>query len=106
MTSYAIKSGSQQHKANTRDAIANRVPFETGGALSGGEIWASVGRLQGAEISRFHDDRDEIDYVVSSYATPIAWHTPKGWYVVAQKFSPTTTTHQDVVRLALSEKGL
>lgn len=48
----------------------------------------------------------DVDFVVFSYATPIAWHTPdKGWTIPAVKYSPTTTRrHQPVVRSALAEQ--
>ena len=43
-----------------------------------------------------------IDYVVYSYATPIAWHTEAGvWYIPAIKYSVTTSKHQNVVRRAV-----
>jgi hypothetical protein len=44
-----------------------------------------------------------MDYVVYSYHTPIAWHTPEGWYIVAQKFSQTTSKHQNLTRRAIAE---
>lgn len=104
MTAYAIKSGSQQHKQNTRDAIANRVPFKTGGSLKGvAGNPGTVGRLNEEERSQYYADANSIDYAVLSYGTPIAWHTPNGWHIVAQRFSVTTTNQQTVVRIALAD---
>ena len=38
-------------------------------------------------------------YIVRSYDTPIAWWTPVGgWHAPAQRYSQTTTGHQDAVR--------
>lgn len=40
------------------------------------------------------------DYVVYSYATPIAWHVPgEGWTVPDVKYSVTTSRHQAQARL-------
>ena len=45
-----------------------------------------------------------VDYLVYSYGTPIAWHTDaRGWYVVEQKFSVTTSKHQNYTRRAIAE---
>lgn len=51
---------------------------------------------------------DSPDYVVYSYATPIAWHVPDDgddggarWVIPDVKYSPTTTRHQNLVRTAL-----
>lgn len=78
--------------------IRDRVTFRTYGALcatvtNGLTAWDS-GRLAGTDLERFMVDRPTIDYVVYSYATPIAWHAADGWHRVAQKFSMTTSHHQ------------
>jgi tellurite resistance-related uncharacterized protein len=65
--------------------------------------WATLGELKGAEVLRFMEDSDATDYIVFSYETPIAWHTPAGWYMVEQKFSQTTSCHQGQVRRAIAE---
>lgn len=87
----------------TATAIRDREDFKTSGSLeaktvSGLTSWCS-GRLAGADLDQFNNDMAEIDYVVMSYATPIAWHvrneTTEGrWHRVAQKFSVTTSKHQ------------
>jgi hypothetical protein len=74
--------------------------FATYGALTadrvspGSHHHHSSGMLDSAERERFFATRD-IDYIVYSYATPIAWHSEsKGWHKVAQRFSVTTGKHQ------------
>ena len=75
--------------------IASRTPFQTYGALRGGANEGNTGQLNPDERNRFYEDANHIDYVVYSYATPIAWHsTSRGWHKVAQKFSVTTSKHQ------------
>lgn len=85
----------------TAQAIRDRVPFKTSGALSAEahdphSLYLYEGRLNRDECATLHDDlRIGIDYVVWSYSTPIAWHLTNGeWYKVEQKFSITTTKHQ------------
>lgn len=48
----------------------------------------------------------DADYVIYSYATPIAWHTHYGlWVVPDVKYSVTTTRHQSLVRDAIHGAG-
>jgi hypothetical protein len=61
------------------------------------------GRLNLDEFARFKAVEIQVDYVVYSYGTPIAWHTIDGWYVVEQKFSVTTSKHQNYVRRAIAD---
>lgn len=79
-------------------AIADRVPFKTSGALRavtrGDDGFWNTGRLSEAEYDLYHTTVDTMDYVVFSYNTPIAWHSAAGWHKVDQKFSPTTSHHQ------------
>lgn len=79
----------------TAQAIANREPFKTSGALFADTYsHGTAGYLSREELDAYHADLIDIDYIVYSYSTPIAWHTPSGWHVVKQKFSPTTSKHQ------------
>jgi hypothetical protein len=95
---------------NQRDAIhyiATRQEFKAS-ALSGVDantsgLQGAYGRLDPEEFARFKTDEIKIDYAVYSYGTPIAWHTSEGWYVVEQKFSVTTSKHQNYVRRAIAE---
>lgn len=82
----------------TAEAIRDRVPFTTSGALravaKGDSGFWNTGRLSAAEYEMYHTTVDTMDYVVFSYNTPIAWHSAAGWHKVAQRFSVTTSKHQ------------
>lgn len=61
-----------------------------------------VGRLPEPWREQFYC-RSRGDYVVYSYNTPIAWWTPEtGWVIPDVKYSPTTSRHQSIVRLAVA----
>ena len=91
---------------NQRDAehyITTRQEFKAS-ALMGTFAHIGAGRLQGKELATYEADRVGIDFIVYSYGTPIAWHTLNfGWYVVEQKFSVTTSKHQNYTRRAITE---
>jgi hypothetical protein len=95
---------------NQRDAIhyiATRQPFKAS-ALTGEfkEYTPSTGRLNAEESAKLTADfAQALDgFVVFSYSTPVAWFTTLGgWYVVSQKFSPTTSKHQNYIRRAIAE---
>lgn len=87
-------------------AILDRKAFKTNGALRadalpGTGFYHSGGWLLDGELEQFKTDQPNIDYVVFSYDTPIAWHvsdptTADGrWYRVSQKLSPTTSKHME-----------
>jgi hypothetical protein len=107
---FAIKTGSREHRDNTRLAIRDREAFKTSGALSATEgNYGYSGRLDKAVADAYAENAGKIDYVVFSYSTPIAWHV-KGdtdavddgqWFIPLTKYSMTTTTHQSVVKQAL-----
>ena len=103
---------------NQRDAIhyiATRQSFKAS-ALSGKfyEYTPDTGRLDAEESAtlREHAENEFKNkrtiglgsiYVVHSYGTPVAWYSiSSGWYIVAQKFSVTTSKHQNYVRRATS----
>lgn len=79
--------------------VRDRKPF-TGNTMSARVIEGSdvvtPGKLSGKDLAIFNEDRPFIRYVVLSYSTPIAWWTGtvRGWYVVGQRFSVTTSKHQ------------
>lgn len=87
--------------------ITNRRPFMAGtGNLRGEETAVpTVGALpspHGVTLAQ-----SDVDYVVYSYATPIAWHTCGGtWWVPDVNYSLTTTNHQNTVRAALKYGGV
>ena len=95
---------------NQRDAIhyiANRDEFKAS-ALSGTfkDYTPSEGRLNREEYEILESAMNEsrIAFVVFSYGTPIAWHTDaRGWYIVEQKFSVTTSKHQNLTRRAIAD---
>lgn len=94
----------------TATAIANAEPFTTSGSLRGDArtspgAYLYSGRLNVVECEMLRTDLAiGIDYVVTSYSTPIAWRRVDGkWRVVAQSFSPTTTKHQG--NLYLIDRG-
>ncbi len=93
-------------QTNQRDAIhyiATRQEFKAS-ALSGTNTNEGAGKLDNEETARYNEAvSNGADYFVYSYRTPIAWHTLEGWYVVEQKFSRTTSTHQNYVRRGIAE---
>jgi hypothetical protein len=91
---------------NQRDAmhyIATRQEFRAS-ALEGRAYNVGTGRLDNEEIARYNQDVNTTSFWVYSYSTPIAWYSySTGWYVVSQKFSVTTSKHQNYVRRAIAE---
>ena len=94
---------------NQRDAehyIAERREF-TASALRGyhTNYTPQAGRLNAEEYAKLIDAsaNGKFVYVVYSYGTPIAWRTNEAWYVVEQKFSVTTSKHQNLTRRAIAE---
>lgn len=95
---------------NQRDAIhyiATRQEFKAS-ALTGSfkNYVGDTGRLGGGHCEQLAEAVNTHGgaYIVYSYGTPIAWHTPQGWYIVAQKFSVTTSKHQNAVKRAISSE--
>lgn len=90
---------------NQKDAIhyiTTRQQF-TASALSGSTYSLGGGRLGGKDLAALEAGVNGADYFVYSYDTPIAWHSLDGWYVVSQKFSVTTSKHQNLVRRAIAD---
>lgn len=95
---------------NQKDAIhyiTTRQQF-TASALSGGykNYTPDTGRLNEAESLKLGGVMNENGgaYIVYSYGTPIAWFSLlEGWYVVSQKFSPTTSKHQNLTKRAIAD---
>jgi|Laugrefa1bdmlbdn_1035148.scaffolds.fasta_scaffold02141_14 hypothetical protein len=84
------------------EAIANREDFYASALMGHSGRSNTYGMLNPEEIEKYEAVRDSIDYVVMSYRTPIAWHSSEGWYVVSQKFSVTTSKHQNYVRRSVA----
>ena len=97
----------KSRNSETLDAIRCRRSFETNGALCalayphGFRAWADLLPEYYHRLIRYRPE--DIDYVVFSYNTPIAWHlrSTDAWLVPTVKYSATTSTHQSVVRQAL-----
>jgi hypothetical protein len=90
-------------KVSSRDAwkpIQNRQDFKTHGSLWGTNRPALyTGMLDGYDMSEYRNKYEDIDFVVMSYQTPIAWHYKSAdfWYIVRSKFSVTTSKHQTLI---------
>ena len=94
---------------NQKDAehyIATRQQF-TASALKGKfeQYRPQTGRLNVWESDKLTESRESSEgmYVVYSYDTPIAWFDSEGWYVVSQKFSVTTSKHQNLIKRAIAD---
>lgn len=77
-----------------------------------GVMGTGIMRGQDKELFKLGCYNREIDYVVFSYDTPIAWHyaatlpgNGDGWYISEERYSVTTTTHQRAVRVAIENPG-
>jgi hypothetical protein len=95
---------------NQRDAIhyiATNGQF-TASALSGSsfkQYTPDSGRLNAEEFALLKQATQGTEwvYVVFSYGTPIAWRIDGAdWYTVEQKFSVTTSKHQNLTRRAIA----
>lgn len=94
------------------DIIARRDSFTNSTKSFRGTAWlssygrdAAIGRLPQEWVERFRADlfgdgiRPAMDYIIYSYQTPIAWHTPAtGWTVPDVAYSRTTSGHQRIIR--------
>jgi len=47
-----------------------------------------------AELLREFGRKGELEYVIFSYRTPIAYRAHGEWYIPTTKYSPTTSKHQ------------
>lgn len=82
--------------------IARLESFTTHGNMHGERIERSTGMyatsyagwLRGSAYDRWQADRETIDYVVWSYATPILWHAADGWVRIGHSFSAASSKHQ------------
>lgn len=107
-TQYPTKHG--RNLQNTINAIGARQSFNNS-SRSYDSLWArtspgDVGYLRGPWLDLLVEDRPTIEYVVYSYATPIAWWSKEhGWRMPDIKYSVTTSRHQSLVRRALAEIG-
>lgn len=77
--------------------FTNSVGSFRGEVVHGSCVWTGrlSPRLAAALIAA------DADYIVYSYATPIAWHGKDGWTVPDALYSATTSKHQGLVRSAV-----
>ena len=93
---------------NQKDAehyIATRREFKAS-ALWGdfSKYTPQQGRMSSNEYQKFAIKFEEGSFIVWSYGTPIALCTEGGeWHLVEQKFSVTTSKHQNLTRRAIAE---
>ena len=86
-------------------SIRDMKPFSVNGTLSGTTDTATRGDLSGDALAAYKSQvlSSSAPYVVYSYRTPIAWHTPEnGWTIPAARYSNTTSNHQSNIRTAVS----
>ena len=109
-TRYSWKTG-QSHEDwmnQWEQTIRYRQPFQAG-AISGGVNY-DAGRLPEPWRTMFIQQNNvgaKVAYVISSYATPIAWQLTTGqWIVPNVRYSPTTDKHQALVRRVLHRLGI
>lgn len=95
-----------RNAATIAHAIRQGEDFTTSGALEGiaNPRWVNSGRMRDSDSAPLYSARDNIgiDYVIYSYATPIAYRTTDGnWTIPDAKYSVTTSKHQSTIRYAL-----
>ena len=83
------------------DVLTDQVPFD-GNSVRARRDWDpntnGPGRLSAADRVLFYED-ERHQYVVWSYATPIAWVTASGRVIIPDaKYSATTTRYQNKCR--------
>jgi len=89
--------------AKAGDLIASRIAF-TGNNLYG-VVVPYDGHIQSGQLPQEFREQlklDRPDFIVYSYATPIAWHSSSGWFMPNCKYSVTTSKHQNYVRRAVA----
>lgn len=100
-------------KVSTRDAsgpISRREAFISHGALSARGHTGPGDSLMFGELPAKHREAlssvPDINYVVSSYSTPIGVHShSQGWIIPETKYSRTTSKHQSQLRRGASDSG-
>jgi hypothetical protein len=93
---YTSRDAARAEIAGLREFKGNSL-WGTRSTSHSGQIYGRAAELWRADITA-----GEVSYVVVSYATPIAWYTKRGaWVVPDEKYSHTTSRHQSVVRQAV-----
>lgn len=92
-----------------RDILSTLEPFTTPtGSLYGERsqyVTSNYGRLEEPYYGWLKQavDQRQLEYVIYSYATPIAWRSNGVWTVPDVSYSLTTTKQQNKVRVAVAE---
>lgn len=90
-----------------KEALEKLEPFKTHGSLYGEAgpcIFTTPGRLDQRYWQSLRSPL--VDYVVYSYATPIAWHHEyQGWTMPNESYSVSTSKQQGRIRTAISQLG-
>lgn len=82
------------HQSATK-FILNRREFNGSSMKGRNSVTGDIGRLPGAWRSVYYNVVNEIDYIVYSFSTPIAWHTRNGlWYIPRVTYSGYSARHQ------------
>jgi hypothetical protein len=85
-----------------RDAIKAGNAFENSSRTFRGGPNGSVYPIATGELpAQFRPAITGADYIVWSYATPIAWCINGFWHTPDVKYSPTTSQHQGQVNTAI-----
>ena len=102
--STAVKLTTRSGWWEFRDVIAKGEGFKTSGALSGGpyKFYAKLGPV-GILPREYEASVRGADYVIYSYATPIAWRTQGQWHTPDVKYSVTTSRHQSRIFTAIDQ---
>lgn len=87
-----------------RDVLEAGEDFDTSGSLRGRREGWGASLVWGHRLpAEYHASARAADYVVYSYATPIAWRTQGQWVTPDVKYSVTTSRQQSTVFTAIAE---
>lgn len=109
------KSGANAGWWVLRDAIADGSEFTNSNGSFRGERVENVTLPWGHRLPTdaekvFRSCGAEIDYVIYSYGTPIAWHTREftnntpAWWLPSARYSVTTSNHQGKAHVAIGNQ--
>lgn len=101
------------HTMKSTDHAANNVkagePFYNSGRTFSGRSGRAdgAGRMSAASAEVLYSHADQIDYVILSYSTPIAYRLTSGsWVIPSDTYSVTTAKHLGHVRAILRALGI
>lgn len=86
------------------EPMQRREAFTTSGTFSGGPV-SGYGLLERGWLPlgwwNSLTEEPDLDYVVWSFRTPIAWHSRNGWTMPDVKYSQRTSVHQGKMRTVI-----